>query len=562
MPRILRKSNVFALLLLAVLLSSAVLFATRSDAANTRPTQPSLLASTTNAAPVSTSLTPQQVTGDDVQVVITTYKDGRVLSQVTANAGRSVPSKTDASLDITAPAQAPAPGDVVFSQIYSGGGNPTSIYKNNYLELFNRSNNPVDISNQPFHITSETGQFNIGLVFIGGSTGIVIPPGGYFLIVFETTGTSGGALPFFNLFVPHFSPFTIALSPSGKVAFSQQGGPNLGGSCPVLAPSIVDFVGYGTTANCFEGTGPTANLSETTAAIRKNSGCADANNNANDFFVSTPNPRNSSWPKHLCSARAIDEADFFTRQNYDDFLSRQPDSAGLRFWSNQIASCGIDQACTELRRINVSAAFFLSIESQETGFLVYRTYKAAYGNLPGAPVPLTLAEFLPDAQQIAQGVVVNAPGWEQLLANNKTAFFLGFVDRLRFRNDYPTTLSPTQFVDLLFLRAAVTPSSTARTAAINEFGSAADTSDTAARARALRLVAENPTLGTQEKNRAFVLMQYFGYLRRNPNDPPEVTLDFQGYNFWLNKLNQFNGNFVNADMVKAFITSGEYRQRF
>ncbi|HAF14435.1 MAG TPA: hypothetical protein DCK99_12215 [Blastocatellia bacterium] len=60
----------------------------------------------------------------------------------------------------------------------------------------------------------------------------------------------------------------------------------------------------------------------------------------------------------------------------------------------------------------------------------------------------------------------------------------------------------------------------------------------------------------------FVLIQYFGYLRRNPDDPPEPSLDFQGYNFWLAKLNQFNGNFINAEMVKAFITSGEYRQRF
>ena len=66
----------------------------------------------------------------------------------------------------------------------------------------------------------------------------------------------------------------------------------------------------------------------------------------------------------------------------------------------------------------------------------------------------------------------------------------------------------------------------------------------------------------QELNKAFVLIQYFGYLRRNPFDSPEPTLDFQGYNFWLNKLNQFNGNFVNAEMVKAFIVSGEYRQRF
>jgi len=63
-----------------------------------------------------------------------------------------------------------------------------------------------------------------------------------------------------------------------------------------------------------------------------------------------------------------------------------------------------------------------------------------------------------------------------------------------------------------------------------------------------------------EKNRAFVLMQYFGYLRRNPDDPQDT--DFRGWEFWLNKLNQFNGNFIDAEMVKAFITSGEYCDRF
>ena len=112
----------------------------------------------------------------------------------------------------------------------------------------------------------------------------------------------------------------------------------------------------------------------------------------------------------------------------------------------------------------------------------------------------------------------------------------------------PTPKTPDAFVDMLFANIA-------------EFGSAATTPDVAARARALRRVA-NSTLAQQEFNRAFVLMQYFGYLRRNPNDPPEATLDFQGYNFWLTKLNQFNGNFQNAEMVKAFISSGEYRQRF
>ena len=82
----------------------------------------------------------------------------------------------------------------------------------------------------------------------------------------------------------------------------------------------------------------------------------------------------------------------------------------------------------------------------------------------------------------------------------------------------------------------------------------------AARGRALRDVAENSILNTQEFNRAFVLMQFFGYLRRNPNDPQDI--DYTGYEFWLNKLNQFNGNFVAAEMVKAFITSNEYSNRF
>jgi hypothetical protein len=76
----------------------------------------------------------------------------------------------------------------------------------------------------------------------------------------------------------------------------------------------------------------------------------------------------------------------------------------------------------------------------------------------------------------------------------------------------------------------------------------------------LRAVAEHPNLASSEFNRAFVLMQYFGYLRRNPNDPQDT--DYSGYDFWLTKLNQFNGNYNAAEMVKAFITSIEYGRRF
>jgi hypothetical protein len=147
-----------------------------------------------------------------------------------------------------------------------------------------------------------------------------------------------------------------------------------------------------------------------------------------------------------------------------------------------------------------------------------------------------------------------------ILENNKQAFALAFVQRRRFTSAFPTTMTPAQFVDKLFTNAGVVPTANDRTAAINEFGSATNTSDVSVRARVLRRVAENSTLNSQEFNRAFVLMQFFGYLRRNPNDPQDT--DYTGYDFWLTKLNQFNGNFVAAEMVKAFITSGEYRQRF
>ncbi|MCM3869222.1 MAG: DUF4214 domain-containing protein [Pyrinomonadaceae bacterium] len=256
----------------------------------------------------------------------------------------------------------------------------------------------------------------------------------------------------------------------------------------------------------------------------------------------------------------VDTARFFVNQHYGDFLNRVPDQAGRDFWEQQITSCGSNLSCLELRRINVSAAFFLSIEFQETGFLVYRTYKVAYRDLPGAPVPVKLKEFLPDTQRIGKGVIVGRAGWEQLLDDNKLAFMAHFVMRSRFTTTYPETLAPPVFVDTLYANAGVTPSAAERQAALNEFGSATNTADTAARARVLRRVAENSVLGRQEFNKAFVLMQYFGYLRRNPNAAPDNNFD--GYHFWLAKLNQFNGNFVNAEMVKAFLESSEYRLRF
>ena len=256
----------------------------------------------------------------------------------------------------------------------------------------------------------------------------------------------------------------------------------------------------------------------------------------------------------------IDDAQTFVAQNYRDFLNREPDTGGLAFWSNQINSCGSDQTCIEAKRASVSAAFYLSTEFQQSGYLVYRFYKTAYGNLPGAPVPVKFSEFLPDDQEIGQGVVVNQSGWETVLENNKQAFATDFVQRPRFTSAYPTSTSPEAFVDTLFANAGITPTSDDRAAAISEFGSGSNTADLSARARALRRVAENSTLIQTESNRAFVLTEYFGYLRRSPNDAPDTNFD--GYNFWLNKLNQFKGDFVGTELVRAFIDSSEYRRRF
>src|SRR5438552_17104679 len=101
-------------------------------------------------------------------------------------------------------------------------------------------------------------------------------------------------------------------------------------------------------------------------------------------------------------------------------------------------------------------------------------------------VPIVrLNEFLLDTQQIGHGVVVNAPGWEMVLENNKQAFTLDFVQRSRFTTALPTSLTPAQFVNQLFTNAGVTPSVSDRQAAINEFVSATNTSDVSARSRAL-----------------------------------------------------------------------------
>jgi hypothetical protein len=271
------------------------------------------------------------------------------------------------------------------------------------------------------------------------------------------------------------------------------------------------------------------------------------------------------------TANPIDDTRFYVRQHYLDFLSREPDSSGLNFWTNDITSCGADAQCAQVHRVNVSGAFFLSIEFQETGYLVERIYKTAYGDATGnstlggahtLAVPVVrLQEFLPDTQEIGSRpnqVIVNQGPWQQQLEENKQAFALEFVLRPRFLAAFPAAMTPSVFVDKLNANAGSVLTQAQHDALVSQLSAAAD--QATGRAAVLRAVAESPALSAAEKNRAFVLIQYFGYLRRNPNDPQDT--DYTGYDFWLQKLDQFNGDFIKAEMVNAFISSIEYRKRF
>jgi len=237
----------------------------------------------------------------------------------------------------------------------------------------------------------------------------------------------------------------------------------------------------------------------------------------------------------------IDSADFFVRQHYLDFLGREPDESGFTFWTDQILSCGADAACSERRTVNVSAAYFLSTEFQQTGGLVDGLYRASYGRRP------MYAEFMPDAAAVAREVVVGRSNWEQQLEANKQAFIDAWVARADFHAAYDN-LGNDAFVDTLISHTAGGFNGD-RAALVNGLSNG-----TMSRATVLRQVVENEGFVHAKSNQMFVMMEYFGYLRRDPDE--------SGYQFWLNKLNQFGGNFERAEMVKAFIVSGEYRDRF
>ena len=255
-------------------------------------------------------------------------------------------------------------------------------------------------------------------------------------------------------------------------------------------------------------------------------------NNTNALFTATLDA--------AAVGNSIDMPEYFVRQHYLDFLGREPDEAGFNFWSDQILACGSDAACIERRTINVSAAYFLSIEFQQTGGLVDGLYRATYGRRP------QYAEFMPDTAVLAQNVIVGYGDWAGQLNANKQAFIEAWMQRSAFRSAYDGLANST-YVDTLISHAnGFNGDRDAFIAGLN--------SGSLSRAAVLQQVVENEGFVGTKRNQAFVMMEYFGYLRRDPDE--------SGYAFWLNKLSEFNGDFERAEMVKAFLVSGEYRSRF
>jgi glucose/arabinose dehydrogenase len=224
--------------------------------------------------------------------------------------------------------------------------------------------------------------------------------------------------------------------------------------------------------------------------------------------------------------------DFFVRQQYLDFLSREPDVPGREAWLRVLRECPDVNLNPDCDRTTVSSSFFRSTEFQLKGYFVYLFYKVSLGRIP------RYAEIIPDMASVSGATAAEVFARRDAFAND-------WLARPEFKTLYPDTLTPAEFVDRLLFNAGVTTIN--RATLIDDLRAGRRT-----RAEILRAVVEDPGVYAKEFNEAFVAMQYFGYLRRDP-DP-------NGYRNWLAYLNTNPSDF--RTMVRGFLYSTEYLLRF
>jgi len=190
--------------------------------------------------------------------------------------------------------------NVVISQFFGGGGLSGAPYTNDFVELFNRGTAPVNLSGWSVQYASSGGTNWL----VTPLSNITLQPGQYYLIQYASGGSVGSSLPTPDLIAPPVTSggntFTPNLSStSGKLALANSTTQLPASTCPADA-SIVDLVGYGDTASCFEGA-KTGNLTAATAGIRNGGGCVDTDNNNSDFTIAAPTPRNTSNSANSCN---------------------------------------------------------------------------------------------------------------------------------------------------------------------------------------------------------------------------------------------------------------------
>jgi len=230
----------------------------------------------------------------------------------------------------------------------------------------------------------------------------------------------------------------------------------------------------------------------------------------------------------------IDNTNFFVRQQYIDFLGREPDSFGFMGWVNTINNCSVDHPGhpEECDRIHVSQLFFQSDEFQSRGYYVYRFYPVAFGRKP------FYAEFVPDLASVS-GFLTPAE-----LEAAKEQFAVNFAARPAFASIY-AGLNNTLYVDTLLSTAGVTIPASTRQSLIDGLNN-----NTLSRGQVLRQIVDSSEVQSKFFNQAYAVMEYFGYLRREPDA------------FYLDWLDVLNSTGDARGMVTGFVNSIEYRQRF
>jgi predicted Zn-dependent protease len=233
---------------------------------------------------------------------------------------------------------------------------------------------------------------------------------------------------------------------------------------------------------------------------------------------------------NFVESNPLENNGFFVRQQYLDFLFREPEPDGFNAWLGVLNRCDAAPS-PECDRVTVSRSFFESAEFRIKGFFIYRFYAVAFGRLP------KYAEIVPDLQFVTGQTAdeVNA---------KRDAYTNDFAQRTAFRSLYDR-LSNADYVDALLRTARVTVAN--RDQLVNNLNSRTQT-----RAQVLRAIVESPAVESKEFNPAYVAMQYFGYLKRDPES--------EGFDAWLNYLNSHPGDF--RTMVNGFAGSREYRSRF